>query len=136
MIIDSENESYADIHTMKVVYNMTDNWAGHEYSTTFTLQIHSSWLNLPSFKSAQDLITLTVGTPYEWYLPEIDEGDIGLADVRVQPAADIDPYITFTKYINTLYYDGNGKNETLSGNTYDIKVDLINLDGESNVYYH
>ena len=75
---------------------MQDYWSGQQLETSkFEIEIHSGSLGLPTFKTDQGLIELTVGEEQEWTLPEINCGIFGLADVQIEPDSDINPLLIF-----------------------------------------
>ena len=71
---------------------------------------------------------LYIGEPSEWSLPDIVEGAFTLSDVIIEPDNEIKQTISYSKKSNLLEFDGLAEQST-AGNTYLIKVTLINSRG-------
>ena len=71
---------------------------------------------------------MTLGEPYEWDLPDIEEGSYALSEVIVEPDSAIKQSISFTTSQNRLHFDGS---ENLQiDKLYLIKVTLVNSRGD------
>ena len=75
-------------------------------STLKTDRIAINVTDVAHFTSELKLQNLTLGEPYEWYLPDIEEGQYAFSEVIVEPKASIIQSILFSTSENKFSYDG------------------------------
>ena len=75
---------------------------------------------------------MTLGEPFEWYLPDIEEGQYAFSEVIVEPEASIIQSISFSTSENKFSYDGYANLET--DKLYLIKVTLVDSKGWQSHY--
>ena len=77
---------------------------------------------------------LIVGQSYEWYLPEIIEGNYAFEQVQVLPDDALNPYISFDQIESSIKFTGDSSSEVLIGQFLQIVVKLVDVEDFLKIY--
>ena len=84
---DTNSSVQSTLKTDQIIINVVD--IIYPTSTDLTVSTSQTSSDLPYFTSELELQHLTLGEPFEWELPDIEEGSYALSEIIVEPDAAI-----------------------------------------------